>query len=293
MSTTINVKCIDQVLTVTNTPVIASGGRNESTIEFTFCPKWNDYSVKTAIFYKNKNNVYYAVLDSNNTCVIPHEVLAEDGNIYFGVFGIYGTSTRTSEVLSYKIVQGAITENIQPPSPTPSIYEQILENYQEMLEETERLEEAKVNISDIVNNLTSTDTDKPLSANQGKVLKDIIDGLPTPMQFKGSVGTNGTIEWSNLPSASASNEGWQYKVITDHATTPICEEGDLIISNGSEWVVIPSGDEPSGTVTSITSGNGLTGGTITTSGTLAVDFDVVASKTYVQTEIGIVINDDY
>ena len=30
----------------------------------------------------------------------------------------------------------------------------------------------KVNISDIVNNLTSTDTNKPLSANQGKVLND-------------------------------------------------------------------------------------------------------------------------
>ncbi|MCQ2576537.1 MAG: hypothetical protein MJ162_07315 [Treponema sp.] len=35
----------------------------------------------------------------------------------------------------------------------------------------------KVNVSDIVDNLTSTDTDKPLSANQGKELKDLIDGL--------------------------------------------------------------------------------------------------------------------
>ena len=33
----------------------------------------------------------------------------------------------------------------------------------------------KVNKTDIVNNLTSTDTDKPLSANQGKVLKDEVD----------------------------------------------------------------------------------------------------------------------
>lgn len=34
---------------------------------------------------------------------------------------------------------------------------------------------AKVNITDIVDNLTSTATNKPLSANQGKVLKDLID----------------------------------------------------------------------------------------------------------------------
>lgn len=36
-----------------------------------------------------------------------------------------------------------------------------------------------VNESDIVDNLTSTDTDKPLSANQGKVLKDAIDAKYT------------------------------------------------------------------------------------------------------------------
>lgn len=37
----------------------------------------------------------------------------------------------------------------------------------------------KVNISDIKDNLTSTDTDKPLSANQGKALADAIGGSST------------------------------------------------------------------------------------------------------------------
>lgn len=35
----------------------------------------------------------------------------------------------------------------------------------------------KINVSDIVNNLTSTSANKPLSAKQGKVLKDLIDAL--------------------------------------------------------------------------------------------------------------------
>ena len=35
---------------------------------------------------------------------------------------------------------------------------------------------AKVNVSDIKDNLTSTDTNKPLSANQGKALKTLVDG---------------------------------------------------------------------------------------------------------------------
>lgn len=37
----------------------------------------------------------------------------------------------------------------------------------------------KVNISDIVDNLLSTDINRPLSANQGKVLKDLLDALTT------------------------------------------------------------------------------------------------------------------
>ena len=50
----------------------------------------------------------------------------------------------------------------------------------------------KVNKADIVDNLTSTDTDKPLSANQGKVLKGEVDKIPTIEQdvtnLKATVG---------------------------------------------------------------------------------------------------------
>ena len=35
----------------------------------------------------------------------------------------------------------------------------------------------RVQIADIINNLTSTDIDKPLSAAQGKALKDMADTL--------------------------------------------------------------------------------------------------------------------
>lgn len=99
-----------------------------------------------------------------------------------------------------------------------------------------------------------------------------INALPSPMIFKGTVGSNGTVEWSNLPSAAAANEGFTYKVITAHSgSDPVCAVGDTIISNGSSWIVIPSGDEPVGTVTNVATGTGLTGGPITSSGTISVD----------------------
>ena len=77
-----------------------------------------------------------------------------------------------------------------------------------------------------------------------------------------------------MPAAASENKGHTYKVITNHSADnkcPACKAGDMIISNGSAWVVIPSGDEPSGTVTSIATGTGLSGGPITSSGTISID----------------------
>ena len=100
-----------------------------------------------------------------------------------------------------------------------------------------------------------------------------IANLPEPMVFKGSVGTGGTV--TSLPTAAASNEGWTYKVITA-LSSPAAKVGDTVISNGSSWVVIPSGDEPSGTVTSVGVSNATNGGLtvsgspVTSSGTITI-----------------------
>lgn len=77
-----------------------------------------------------------------------------------------------------------------------------------------------------------------------------IGNLPEPMIFKGSLGTGGTI--TDLPVAAASNEGWTYKVISNGTyASQSAKVGDTFISDGTAWVLIPSGDEPSGTVTSV------------------------------------------
>ena len=132
MSTVINVQCVDQTLTVTNSPLIASGGINEDIMIFEFCSLWEGYA-KTAVFYIDSQNVYHVVLNSDNSVTIPSEVLEKEGKFYFGVFGVKDTVTRTSQIVSYTVHQGAITSGTAPSDPTPDIYAQLLASYNEML----------------------------------------------------------------------------------------------------------------------------------------------------------------
>lgn len=99
-----------------------------------------------------------------------------------------------------------------------------------------------------------------------------IENLPEPMVFKGSLGSGGTI--STLPVDGSASVGDTYKVITDGTyDSQAAKIGDLFIcltktSSANTWEYIPSADEPSGTVTSVATGVGLTGGPVTSSGTI-------------------------
>lgn len=112
----------------------------------------------------------------------------------------------------------------------------------------------------------------------GKAIEAAMNTLPNPMLYKGSLGTGGTI--TALPTASASNEGFTYKVITSGTYAgQSAKVGDVFISNGTEWTIIPSGDEPEGTVISVglsvPTGLKIKEGTspVTTSGTIEVQLD--------------------
>ena len=114
-----------------------------------------------------------------------------------------------------------------------------------------------------------TDNEYP----SAKAVKNYIDAMPEPMIFKGTIGTGGTV--TSLPAAAANNEGFTYKVITDGTYGgKVSKVGDTLISNGTVWELIPSGDEPAGTVTNVAAqgNNGIkvTGGPITSSGTLVI-----------------------
>lgn len=120
---TIKVSCTDQVLAITDSPVLASGGVNENFIEFDFCEQWDGFG-KTCVFFRERGEYSYSILDSSDRCVIPPEATAGAGRMYFGIIGVNEAGTvRTTELLGYRIVAGAVTE---VPDPTPALYQQIL-----------------------------------------------------------------------------------------------------------------------------------------------------------------------
>lgn len=135
---TIKVICIDQTLAFENTPVIASGGR-EDYVSFTFCEKWEGYS-RTAVFWRNEADAYHVLMGTENTCQIPPEVTGDEGVIFFGVFGVNGEAKqRTSNVLTYRIEKGAITVASAPSDPTPGFYTQLLAMERAFEEEITRI----------------------------------------------------------------------------------------------------------------------------------------------------------
>lgn len=122
-------------------------------------------------------------------------------------------------------------------------------------------------------------------------VESIIEDLPEPMIFKGTLGTGGTIQ--ELPNASASNEGFTYKVIT--AGTYAGQSalvGDVFISDGSEWVLVPAGDDFNDTWRAIKVngveklGNGISSGAVDFVGSenIEVEFDANGNKVGIKTK---------
>ena len=74
----------------------------------------------------------------------------------------------------------------------------------------ETITSSKVNVSDIIDNLTTMSSNKPLSAKQGKILKDLIDAIKIPTKVSAFVNDKGYLteqvqtNWTEEDSTNAS-----------------------------------------------------------------------------------------
>ena len=120
-------------INVTERETITSGSVNAFECEFVFSDDWD--ILQSTVSFKAADTVISVMLDNNNRCIIPWEVLAvPDTELYVGVvgYGDMGTEAKEDDITlptiwAYlgTIVHGA-NDGEDPTPPTPGVYEQIM-----------------------------------------------------------------------------------------------------------------------------------------------------------------------
>lgn len=122
-----------QLLTIQNREVIASGDCNYDKCTFTFDEAWEGF-IRTAVFYQEKQKVYYAVLDNEDRCTIPSPAITRAAPLNIGVFGVMGNKILTSTFDSIPILEGAVSGMEIDVEPSSTVFAAIVANYQAILD---------------------------------------------------------------------------------------------------------------------------------------------------------------
>lgn len=117
----------DQVITLNNTPDITAGDKNNDKIRLSYSSEWNDTEKVAIFFHCDDYKTPITVLENKDgTFTVPSDVI-KSGFMYFGVKGVKNDKVITTELIEYRILDGATEE--RTPSPTLDIYQQLLSAY--------------------------------------------------------------------------------------------------------------------------------------------------------------------
>ena len=127
--TIIQVKTADQVLSAVLVPKLAPHNQNSVKLTVDFDSAWDGYG-KSAVFYTKSNPTpFEKVLDANDACLVPPEVLAEPGYLFITVKGVKtsNNSVKASARLKLKVSEGMPLSVVS--EPTEDVYSQLLGAY--------------------------------------------------------------------------------------------------------------------------------------------------------------------
>lgn len=104
---------------------LVSGSQNYVKALFTFSDEWTDCA-KTCSFIKG-NKTYNQVLDGNNSCYVPVEVLEKSGEFYVALLGTKGsTSTRiTTNGVWVTVKQSGFKDGEEPAEIIPALVDAV------------------------------------------------------------------------------------------------------------------------------------------------------------------------
>ena len=136
-----NVQVNPHTITITVNNDINAGEYNVTQCSFEFSQEYNNLT-KMAVFSTCDSTYKTSIL--NNQCTIPYEVLQNSGNVLLGVYGYEGDEElelRYSPKPQYfNVKNGSYKEGYDPELPEPSEWEQVLEQINQAIEETNNLD---------------------------------------------------------------------------------------------------------------------------------------------------------
>lgn len=159
----------------TDSNKVVAKSKNYLYAAFTFSmDDWNEVKIKTAIF-KNGDRVFNVILDDNNECLVPHEVL-DSGTVIVSVFG---GNLITVDYASFKIHESGYEEGITPEPPTQDVYSQIIKMIEEMEQGGITQEQCEQIVADYVTaHKEELKGDKGDKGNKGDKGEQGIPGVP-------------------------------------------------------------------------------------------------------------------
>lgn len=101
--------------------------QSQNYVQARFDLRSDDWTAPITAIFSARNNAYSVLLDENNTCIIPWEVLTSAGTVNVSAFC---GDRHTANIAQFTVVQSGYTEGEMPSEPTPTVYEQILKKFE-------------------------------------------------------------------------------------------------------------------------------------------------------------------
>lgn len=223
-----NIKVTPHTISIEINTDINAGEYNITPCNFEFSNEYEGLT-KEAIFSTCNGAVKKAIL--SNTCSIPYEVLENQGNV---LLGVYAYETEDDElVLRYSpkpqyfnVKNGSFREGNDPELPTPTEWEQVLEQINEAITETNNLNVTLEKVGHIAT-ITLTDKDgetHSVEIEDGKSLEFNWEGTSLGIRQEGQ----SEYEYVNLKGDTGEPGAISFEVVQTLPTENI-KEGTIYL----------------------------------------------------------------
>lgn len=226
-----NIKVNSHTLEINQNIDINAGEYNITTLNFEFSDEYEGLT-KMAVFSNCETSIKTAILD--NQCTIPFEVLEEPGQVLLGVYGYEGEDDSlelrySPEPQYFNVKHGSYQEGGEPTIPPKSEWEQLVEEINQAITETNNLNIAVEKEGSITTvTLTKKDgTTQTIQIEDGKSLEFKWEGTSLGVRQEGQ----SEYQYVNLQGPKGEPGAIKFEIVAELPITDIKEDTIYLVPN--------------------------------------------------------------